>query len=85
MSNVILPPATWVNLYAATGITVGTKIIATNITPSDVRLADTASAPTPSDDHFPLLFRHLPVANKLGASGAWAFCSGGGAIDVREA
>ena len=84
MSNVKLPARTWVDLYAATGITVGVQIKTINITPNDVRLADTATEPTPNDDHIPLLFGRGVFENDIGDAGAWAMCVAGGAIDVKE-
>lgn len=85
MANVILPPKVWVNLYASTGIVVGTQINSINITSNDVRLASTATEPNGNTDHVPLLFGRGTGQNDVGDLGAWAFCIGGGAIDVKEA
>jgi hypothetical protein len=82
--NVKLPSRTWVDLYASTGITVGLQIKTINITPNDVRLADTTIEPTPADDHIPLLFGRGVYQNDIGDLGAWAMCVAGGAIDVKE-
>ena len=84
MSNVKLPPRTWVDLYAATGITVGVQIKTINVNPNDVRLAYTALEPVVSDDHVPLLFGRGVYQNEIGDLGAWAMCVAGGAIDVKE-
>ena len=85
MTNVTLPMNEWVDLYDATGITVGVQINSVNLTPNSVRLASTASEPTISDDHLPLEFRSGVAQNDTGDPGAWALCVGGGAIDVVEA
>ena len=84
MTNVVLPKKTWVNLYAATSITVGTQINSLNLTPNDVRLASTVAEPVITDDHLPLLFGRGTGQNDAGDPGAWAFCLSGGAIDVVE-
>ena len=82
--NITLPKATWVNLYTATGISVGTQIETINLTPSDIRLASTAIEPIVSDDHIPLLFGRGKGLNDAGDAGAWAMCISGGAVDVKE-
>lgn len=85
MANVTLPARTWVDLYDATGITVGVQIEAINLTPNDVRLAATSVEPTVNDDHIPLTYRSGKGLNDAGDPGAWALCVAGGAVDVREA
>ena len=82
--NVTLPARTWVDLYDATGIAVGTQIDVVNLTPNDVRLASTAAEPTIDDDHIPLIFRSAKGRNDVGDPGAWAMCVGGGGISVQE-
>lgn len=79
-----LPEKTYVDLYDATGLTVGTQLCVTNVTPDQVRVFATAAAPTPSDDFYPVTFRHVPVKNTTGDVGAWALSVTGGAIDVKE-
>ena len=83
--NISLPARTFVDVYDATGITVGTQLIFTNLTPNDVRLHDSATIPVVGDDHFPLLFGRGSVLNETGDAGSWAMCVAGGAIDVKEA
>ena len=85
MTNVVLPKRTWVNLYTAASITVGTQINSINLTPNDVRLASTTAEPVLTDDHLPLIYRSGVGQNDAGDTGAWAFCLAGGAIDVVEA
>lgn len=84
MANVALPARTWVDLYAATGIVVGTQIEVLNLTPNSVRLASTEFEPTVSDDHVPLPFRAAKGVNDAGDDGAWALCVAGGGVDVKE-
>jgi len=84
MPNVTLPPETWVDLYAVSGVTVGTQIDVVNITPNDARVVESATQPTGSDDFIPVLFNGNIARNSTGSAGAWALCVGGGAVDVRE-
>lgn len=85
MANVVLPARTWVDLYAATGIIVGTQLSVHNITPNDVRLVTSATEPSGTDDHIPLVYgRGVTAENETGDPGAWALCVGGGAVDVKE-
>lgn len=82
--NVTLPANTIVDLYAATGLTVGTVITVTNLTPDSVRLYSVADA-TFADDHYPCEFNACPVTNKATDTGAFATSVVGGAVDVQEA
>lgn len=83
MTNVVLPPSVWVDLYAAPGTpSVGTAIDVVNITPNDARLVSSAAEPAGTDDHIPVLFRGSCVKNNAADPGAWALCVGGGAVDV---
>lgn len=85
MANVILPAGEWVDLYASTAIVVGTKICIQNITPNDVRLVTSATEPSGTDDHIPLVYGSgVTAENETGDPGAWALCVGGGAVDVKE-
>lgn len=82
--NVKLPAKTFVDLYAATGFTVGTKLKVKNLTPDSVRLFSTAAEPLPTDDHYPCEFRECPVTNEDTDLGAWAMSVTGGGVDVQE-
>jgi len=79
-----LPPNEYVDLYAATGFTVGNVLAVTNVSGSDVKLFSTASTPSVDSDFFPCLFHHNTVNNTSGDVGAWAQCIGLGAVDVKE-
>ncbi len=85
MSIVKLPASTFVDLYAETGITIGVKLVALNLTPNDARLYHSENEPTITDDHIPIIFRSSGSINETGDVGAWAMCVSGGAIDVKEA
>ena len=82
--NVKLPARTWVDLYNATGITIGTQVSLINLTSNDLRLSDAAAEPTVSDDHIPLAYRSGSALNSTGDLGLWALCAAGGGINVRE-
>lgn len=84
MTNVLLPKETYVDLYAGSGITVGTQIKVLNMTPNTVRLFSTASTPTSTDDNIPLPFRAGTAQNDAGDPGAWAYSVSGGSVDVKE-
>lgn len=84
MANVTLPAETYVDLYAATGISTLSQLKVTNLTPNDVRLYSSVAEPTVNDDHFPCLFGRGSVVNDAADTAAWAFCIGGGAVDVKE-
>ncbi len=82
--NITLQPKVWTDLYAATGISVGTQLKVFNLTSSTARLASTETTPTPSDDHFTLRADGTSPVNMKGDEGAWAMCLTTGAIDVIE-
>ena len=80
--NVTLPPRTPVDLYAATGITVGAQLRVSNIATTDVRLSTTEDGLV--DDHVPITVYEQAV-NNAGDVGAWASAAQlGGAVNVVE-
>ena len=83
MSTVKLPDSVHIDLYVATGIPAGTKIVATNITPNDVNLYHSQNQPTKVDTHLPLIYGRDKGVNDTNDLAAWALCVGGGAIDVK--
>jgi len=73
----------FVDLYDATGVAVGTQLIVTNVTTSDVRLFATETTPDPSTDNsFPCIFGGSSVINNPGDSGAWVISPSNGAVLV---
>lgn len=84
LPNVSLPAGTWVNLYTATGIAVGTQIIVQNICNATVRVATKATAPLVTDGHN-IILPGQEKMNPTSASGAWAFCKSDGGVNVRAA
>lgn len=79
--NVVLPAGVWVDLYAATGLTVGAKISVQNICGFEVRLCSKGATPTSSDGVNILPFVSTAV-NQASDAGAWAMCVSGGAVNV---
>lgn len=77
--NVDLPARTTVDLYAATGITVGLQIKVTNLTTRDVRLSE--SSPGIVNNHIPI-GPYTQAQNDVGDPGAFALCVGGGGVNV---
>jgi len=82
MIRVKLPERTFVNLYDATGVSVGTKIKAINITPNDVQLYFSAAEPTIDDVNLPLMFGRGSAFFDVNDVGVWARCVAGGAINI---
>lgn len=85
LPNVTLPANTWVDLYAATGVTVGTAIGVSNIGVADVYLTVTAAQPPIDYDAFDVLQRKngVRLRNSDGDAGAWAFSPNcGGKLQV---
>lgn len=82
MSNVTLTANVPVDLYAATGITVGTQLRVSNISTSDVRLS--TSELGLDNDHI-VMNMYEQAVNKSGDSGAWAVSKSDGAINIVEA
>lgn len=71
LNNVPLPVSTWVDLYAASGITVGNKILVQNIGYTNIQLYVGATSPS-ADAGFKILPVYQEATNITGDSGAWA-------------
>lgn len=84
LPDVTLPAKTPVDLYAETGITVGTKVRVQNITSSDVRVHVGAVTPTMGVSGAGLLVPGQSGENTQGDSGLWAWSVTGGAVQVVE-
>ncbi len=75
LPNIAIPKGTWVDVYALTGIIVGTKLNVENTGTCDVYLAVQATQPDPDHNEYNILKRTGPkMTNHAGDSGAWAFC-----------
>lgn len=76
LPNITIPANTWVNLYTASGIAVGTQIRVKLIGGGEVKLVAKATQPTNLSAYDVLVSRAVPVTNRSGDSGAWAYSTG---------
>lgn len=84
LPDVILPPNTPVDLYAATGITVGNQIAVQNNSGGDVRLYSGATTPVLGQSGSTLVKPGITAKNTTGDTGAWAWCITQGSVQVTE-
>lgn len=85
LTNIDLTAGEWIDLYAASGITVGDAINVENIGVCDVYLAVQAAQPDKDHDAYNVLqrFNGVRLKNTIGDAGAWAFCPNvGGKVNV---
>lgn len=82
LQNIVIPEQVWIDVYAASGITLGKQILVQNIGVCDIYLASQATQPTDYDAH-QIIQRSQFAINDFGDTGAWAYCRGGGLINVR--
>jgi hypothetical protein len=72
-----------VDLYSATGITVGTKIIIQKISGSNVRLVESVSQPS-LNGGYNLLVDNLYSTSADIPIGAWAYAQSGTTLQIEE-
>ena len=86
LANITLPSDTWVNLYAASGISVGTQIQTQNVGQTRVRLHTGATAPTSSGGFNIIPPDSEPLVNQATSAGEWAFSeTSNGLVNVGQA
>ncbi len=74
--NIPIVAGEWQDIYALTGIAVGTLIDVENTGVCDIYLAVQATQPPVDHDDYNILKRNGPrLENNSGDSGAWAFCA----------
>ncbi len=85
LPSIILESGVWTNIYAETGIDVGTKIAVHNVGSSDVYLSVALTQPEEDSDSWQLIQPNdFPMANSSDDLGAWAFSPNKqGKINVR--
>lgn len=89
IQNIKLTANTWIDLYAASGITVGAQIVAENLTAIPAKLHTSAAQPTATDAQsdengsFSALLAYGEEVNKSGDSGAWAYSHSDGLLNVK--
>lgn len=74
--HVPIPASTYVDLYAASGISVGTPILVKFIGGGEVKLFSQAAQPTEQKDYDILDSSSEPLANTSSDLGAWAYSIG---------
>ncbi len=85
LPNVTLPSDTWVNLYTATGLSVGKKLLLQNLGSSNIRLTTKETAPA-AGDGFKRVESGQQATNESGSTGEWVLSPIiGGEINVSEA
>ena len=73
LNNIPLPADTWVDLYAASGITVGLPMVSQNLGGTTIRLTAKATSPLITDGYNELAPGNDVFSNENADSGAWAF------------
>jgi hypothetical protein len=79
-----LPVETWIDIYAATGITAGTQLIIQNTGSSEVKLVESATEPLNNTGYNSLSPRDF-FTNSSTNVGGWAKSKTGGTLQVEEA
>tara|TARA_R110000782_G_C14528034_1_gene381979 strand:+ start:277 stop:564 length:288 start_codon:yes stop_codon:yes gene_type:complete len=80
IQNIKLTANTWINLYAASGITVGVQIVIENLTTLPVKHHAGTTVPTDAEKDnetgsFQRIMAYDEKVNDLGDAGAWAYSS----------
>lgn len=89
LQNIKLPANTWVDLYAASGIIVGTQIVVKNLSTVGVKLNAQALTPTQTDANTDETGSYSPLGsfdssvNDSGDTGAWAYSHSLGLVSVK--
>ena len=89
IQNIKLTANTWVDLYAASLITVGVQIVVQNLTTIPAKLHTSASSPSATDaksddtGSFSPLHSYSSSVNESGDSGAWAYSDSDGLVNVK--
>lgn len=77
-----IPNAQWVDLYAATGIAVGTQLVIQNISTSNVKLTESTLEPVNGVNGYNIVKDGKYVQSAETPVGAWAYSSNGGRLQV---
>jgi len=81
---VSIPKNTWIDLYAATGITAGVRMIIQNTGSADAILTESTAEPATSVGNNALQPKEY-LTNNSANIGAWAFSELGTKLQVEEA
>lgn len=84
LPSVPLPPNTWVDLYAATGIVAGTQLVVQNIGSGPAELTESATEPVGTVGFNAIPTREY-LTNDAANVGAWAISATGTTLQVEAA
>jgi hypothetical protein len=84
LPQVVLPSKQWVDLYDATGITLGTKLIIQNTGGNEVRLVESLAQPE-LNSGFNVLYATEYLTSAAAPVGSWAYAHTGTTLHVEEA
>lgn len=84
LPQVVLPSKQWVDLYAESGISVGTKILVQNTSGNEARLVESAAKPTLNDGFNSIVSKRY-LTSAPSPIGAWAYAHAGTTLQVEEA
>jgi hypothetical protein len=85
LPQIVLPSGQWIDLYAETGITVGTQIIVQNVGNANARLTESATEPEYINGSVKGYNRIIPSQYLTSATtpvGAWAYAHRGTRLQV---
>ena len=84
MPAINVPNAQWLNVYTASGITVGTAVLVQNQSPAQALLQISATAPDPTDNTGRRVQANEEVQVDASAAGLWIRCSPSGSAYVQS-
>ncbi len=84
LPQVVLPSKTWVDLYDATGITLGAQIIIQNTGGNEARLVESLAQPELTSG-FNLIPERGFLSSASAPVGSWAYAHVGTTLHVEEA
>ncbi len=85
LENIKLNRDNWTNLYTASGLSVGTRLIVQNVGQTRILLHTGASAPTQQDGFNVMPVDAYPYINQESSTGEWArSVDSDGSINVGE-
>lgn len=84
LPQVVLPSKTWVDLYDATGITLGTQLIIQNTGGTEARLVESLAQPELTNG-FNLIPERDFLTSATAPVGSWAYAHSGTTLHIEEA
>lgn len=80
LNNIVLPAGVWTDLYAASGVTVGTQIVIENLTTLPIKHHAGATVPANAEKDdgtgsFQRIMAYEEKVNDSGDAGSWAYSS----------